>query len=33
MAISAAVIFVVAIFVTALGRERRGVIFGQADQD
>lgn len=31
MAVSASVIFVVAIVVTAVGRERRGVVFAQAD--
>jgi hypothetical protein len=33
MAVSAALIFVGAVLVTALGRERRGVVFGQTDAD
>jgi hypothetical protein len=31
MAISAAGIFILAIIVTAVGRERRGVVFGEPD--
>lgn len=32
MAISAAIIFVIAIVVTAIGREKRGVVFGQVER-